>query len=318
MTIQWFPGHMAKARREVTEKLKLVDIVMELVDARLPLSSRNPMMDEIVQHKPRLVLLNKADLADPRITDQWVKYFRAKGLDALPINAIKGEGLPKAAAEAKRLFEPKMEAMRKKGIRPRATRAMILGIPNVGKSSLINRMAKKTIAKTGDRPGVTQAQQWIKVGKDFELLDTPGILWPKFEDPEVGLRLASTGAIKEEILDTEPVAIYIVKLMNSRYKNVLESRYNIESLPEDPREAMEAIGRKRGFLRQGNVVDMEATWKLLIREFRGGQFGRISLESPQDLPVEEVEAAEEAPVAAVSEAPVAEEAEAHAETTTVE
>ncbi|MBL0388876.1 ribosome biogenesis GTPase YlqF [Tumebacillus sp. ITR2] len=283
MTIQWFPGHMAKARREVTEKLKLVDIVMELVDARLPLSSRNPMMDEIVQHKPRLVLLNKADLADPRITDQWVKYFRAKGLDALPINAIKGEGLPKAAAEAKRLFAPKIEAMAKKGIRPRATRAMILGIPNVGKSSLINRMAKKTIAKTGDRPGVTQAQQWIKVGKDFELLDTPGILWPKFEDQQVGLRLAATGAIKEEILDTEPVAIFIVKLMNELYKGVLESRYNLESLPEDPREAIEAIGRKRGFLRQGNVVDLEATWKLLIREFRGGQFGRISLENPNEL-----------------------------------
>ncbi|KEO82897.1 ribosome biogenesis GTPase YlqF [Tumebacillus flagellatus] len=293
MTIQWFPGHMAKARREVTEKLKLVDIVMELVDARLPLSSRNPMMDEIVQHKPRLVLLNKADLADPRVTDQWVKYFRAQGLDALPINAIKGEGLPKAAAEAKRLFAPKLEAMAKKGIRPRATRAMILGIPNVGKSSLINRMAKKTIAKTGDRPGVTQDQQWIKVGKDFELLDTPGILWPKFEDQRVGLRLAATGAIKEEILDTEPVAIYIVQLMNERYRGVLESRYNLESLPDDPREAIETIGRKRGFLRQGNVVDMEATWKLLIREFRGGQFGRLSLESPSELEAEEAVETEE-------------------------
>lgn len=285
MTIQWFPGHMAKARREVTEKLKLVDIVMELVDARLPLSSRNPMLDEIVQHKPRLILLNKADLADTRVTDQWVKYFRSQGLDSLPINAIKGEGLPKAAAEAKRLFAPKMEAMMKKGIRPRATRAMILGIPNVGKSSLINRMAKKTIAKTGDRPGVTQAQQWIKVGKDFELLDTPGILWPKFEDPLVGLRLAATGAIKEEILDTEPVALFIVELMNERYKGILESRYNIENLPVDPREAIEAIGRKRGFLRQGNTVDLEAAWKLLIREFRGGQYGRISLESPLELQV---------------------------------
>jgi ribosome biogenesis GTPase A len=282
MTIQWFPGHMAKARREVTEKLKLVDIVMELVDARLPLSSRNPMMNEIVQNKPRLLLLNKADLADPRVTEQWMSYFQSQGLSAVSINALKGEGLPKAAAEAKRLFQPKAEAMKKKGIRPRPARAMILGIPNVGKSSLINRMAKKSIAKTGDRPGVTQSQQWIKVGKDFELLDTPGILWPKFEDPEVGLRLAATGAIKEEILDTEPVAIFIVQTMNARYKGVLEERFGLDALPDDPREALEAIGRKRGFLRAGNVVDMEATWKLMIREFRGGQFGRISLESPSD------------------------------------
>lgn len=282
MTIQWFPGHMAKARREVTEKLKLVDIVMELVDARLPLSSRNPMMNEIVQNKPRLILLNKADLADPRITDQWVRYFKERNIDSLPINAIKGEGLPKAAAEAKRLFAPKMEALMKKGIRPRATRAMILGIPNVGKSSLINRMAKKTIAKTGDRPGVTQRQQWIKVGKDFELLDTPGILWPKFEDPLIGMRLAATGAIKEDILDTEPIAVFIVEYMNKHYRGVLESRFQLEQLPDDPREALEEIGRKRGFLRAGNIVDMEMTWKLMIREFRGGQFGRISLERPSD------------------------------------
>lgn len=282
MTIQWFPGHMAKARREVTEKLKLIDVVMELLDARLPLSSRNPMMNELVEHKPRLVILNKADLADPRVTDEWIKYFAAQGITVVPLNAIKGEGLPKAAAEAKKLFEPKLEQMRKKGIRPRATRAMILGIPNVGKSSLINRMAKKTIAKTGDRPGVTQKQQWIKVGKDFELLDTPGILWPKFEDQKVGLRLASTAAIKEEILNTEPVALYIVEFMNERYPGVMESRFGIEKLSSDPREALEEIGRKRGYLRQGNSVDIEAAQKLMIREFRGGSFGRVSLERPSD------------------------------------
>lgn len=287
MSIQWFPGHMAKARREVTEKLKLVDIVMELVDARLPLSSRNPMMNEIVQHKPRMVLLNKADLADPRVTEQWVQYFKNQGIVAIPLNTLKGEGLPKAAAEGKRLFAPKLEALAKRGIRPRATRAMILGIPNVGKSSLINRMAKKTIAKTGDRPGVTQAQQWIKVGKDFELLDTPGILWPKFEDQAIGLRLAATGAIKEEILDTEPVAMYIATFMVAHYKGVLESRYNIDSLPDDPRAVIEEIGRKRGYLRPGNVVDVEQTWRLMIREFRGGQYGRLSLESPSDWAEEE-------------------------------
>ncbi|HEU4963508.1 MAG TPA: ribosome biogenesis GTPase YlqF, partial [Bacilli bacterium] len=281
-TIQWFPGHMAKARREVTEKLKLVDIVMELLDARLPLSSRNPMMNEIVQHKPRLILLNKADLADPRVTDQWIEYFREQGVPAIPINALKGEGLPKAAAKAKELFAPKLEQMRKKGIRPRATRAMILGIPNVGKSSLINRMAKKTIAKTGDRPGVTQRQQWIKVGKDFELLDTPGILWPKFEDPGVGLKLAATGAIKEEILDTEPIALFILQFMQQYYPGILQRRFDLEAVSADPLEALDEIGRKRGYLRAGNVVDHEMTWKLMIREFRGGQFGRISLERPSD------------------------------------
>lgn len=303
-TIQWFPGHMAKARREVTEKLKLVDIVMELLDARLPLSSRNPMMNEIVQHKPRLVLLNKADLADPRITEEWVQYFSRQGIPAVPINALKGEGLPKAANRAKELFAPKLEAMAKKGIRPRATRAMILGIPNVGKSSLINRMAKKPIAKTGDRPGVTQRQQWIKVGKDFELLDTPGILWPKFEDPKVGMRLASTGAIKEEILDTEPIALFILQFMQTNYPGVLAKRFDLEEVPADPRQALEDIGRKRGYLRAGNTIDLEATWKLMIREFRGGQFGRVSLERPSDYLEEETEeaTATESPVEATTTA----------------
>jgi ribosome biogenesis GTPase A len=282
MTIQWFPGHMAKARREVTEKLKLIDLVLELVDARLPLSSRNPMMEEITQQKPRLVLLNKADLADPLVTRQWEEWFAAQGTPAVSVIATQGEGLRRIESEAKKLVKPKMEALIRKGIRPRAVRAMILGIPNVGKSSLINRMARKNIAKTGDKPGVTRTQQWIKVGKEFELLDTPGILWPKFEDPQVGLRLAATGAIKDEILeaDREEITYFLVRFLQSQYPGVLEERYKIERLPEDPWDAVLLIGQKRGMVRAGGNIDTLATCELILREFRAGMLGKISLEHP--------------------------------------
>ncbi|GIM47571.1 ribosome biogenesis GTPase A [Collibacillus ludicampi] len=282
MTIQWFPGHMAKARREVSEKLKLIDLVLELVDARLPLSSRNPMMGEITQQKPRLVLLNKADLADPLITRQWEEWFQAEGTPAIPVVATQGDGLRRIESEAKKLVKPKMEAMMKKGIRPRAVRAMILGIPNVGKSSLINRMAKKNIAKTGDKPGVTRTQQWIKVGKEFELLDTPGILWPKFDDPQVGLRLAATGAIKDEILDSdrEEITYFLVRYLQSHYPGALEERYKLEELPEDPWDAVLLIGKKRGMIRAGGHIDTMAACELILREFRSGMLGRITLEQP--------------------------------------
>ncbi|WP_018130457.1 ribosome biogenesis GTPase YlqF [Effusibacillus pohliae] len=282
MTIQWFPGHMAKARREVAEKLKLVDLVYELVDARIPLSSRNPMMHEITQQKQRVVLLNKADLADPVVTEQWIAYFDGQGTPAVPVVATAGEGLRQIEAQAKRLVAPKMEGLMKKGIRPRAIRAMILGIPNVGKSSLINRLANRSVAKTGDKPGVTKAQQWIKVGKDFELLDTPGILWPKFEDPEVGIRLAATGAIRDEVLDADKqdVVFYLVKWLRDQYPGVLENRYKLESQPDEPWDTVLAIGRKRGLIRAGGVIDESAACDLILREFRAGMLGRISLERP--------------------------------------
>ncbi|GAX91423.1 ribosome biogenesis GTPase YlqF [Effusibacillus lacus] len=282
MAIQWFPGHMAKARREVTEKLKLVDVVYELLDARIPLSSRNPMMNEITQQKPRVVLLNKADLADPEITKEWVAFFDSQGTPAVPIVATEGSGFAKIESEAKRLVAPKLEAMMKKGIRPRAIRAMILGIPNVGKSSLINRMAKRNIAKTGDKPGVTKAQQWIKVGKEFELLDTPGILWPKFEDPEVGLRLAATGAIKDEVLeaDKQEISYFLVKWLREQYPGVLENRYKLDILPEEPWDTVLEIGKKRGLVRAGGVIDEEGASNLILREFRAGMLGKISLERP--------------------------------------
>lgn len=207
MTIQWFPGHMTKARRQIQEKLKLIDAVIELTDARLPLSSRNPMIDEILQGKPRLIILNKADLADPEVTRQWLSYFKEEGHTSFPVDASTGTGLKEIPNQVRLLLKDKIDKQIAKGMKPRPVRVLIVGIPNVGKSTLINRLAGRSIAATGDRPGVTKGQQWIKVsGGDMELLDTPGILWPKFEDQNVGYRLAVTGAIREEILNVEDIA----------------------------------------------------------------------------------------------------------------
>lgn len=288
LTIQWFPGHMAKARREVTEKLKLVDIVIELLDARIPLSSRNPMIDEITQHKPRLVLLNKADMADPAITNEWVTYFAGKGIRALPINSHAGEGMKSIVSAAKEILKEKFDRLRAKGVvNPRAIRAMIVGIPNVGKSTLINRLANKNIAKTGNTPGVTKSQQWIKVGKELELLDTPGILWPKFEDQEVGLKLAVTGAIKDTILNLEDLAVYALRMLEKRYPERLEERFKLRDIPDDLVELYDHVGRLRGCLAGGGLVDYDKVSELVVREIRSEKFGRVSLESPSDLEMKE-------------------------------
>src|SRR3954468_7762029 len=233
MTIQWFPGHMAKARREVTEKLKLVDIIFELVDARIPYSSRNPMIDEIIQHKPRLVLLNKADMADKEVTREWIAYFANKGIKALAINSQAGEGMKNIVQASNEILKEKFDRLKARGVKPRAIRAMIVGIPNAGKSTLINRLAKKNIAKTGNTPGVTKAQQWIKVGKELELLDTPGILWPKFEDQEVGCKLAVTGAIKDTLLNLQDLVVFSIKFLSVHYPERLKERYKLDSVPEN-------------------------------------------------------------------------------------
>lgn len=286
MTIQWFPGHMAKARRQIEEKLKLIDIVIELLDARIPLSSRNPMVDDILAGKRRLVVLNKVDLADPKITDEWVRYFGDLGLQALPIDSASGKNVQMIITRSKQILQDKIEAQIKKGITPRAIRGLIVGIPNVGKSTLINRLAGRSIAQTGDRPGVTKGQQWIKVGKEMELLDTPGILWPKFEDELVGLRLAATGAIKEEILNVEDVAFYAVKALINQYEAAIKERYAIQyeqldlDNPHEIVEIMEAIGRKRGCLQSGGTVDLEKASLAILRDLRSGKLGRISLEQP--------------------------------------
>jgi ribosome biogenesis GTPase A len=280
LTIQWFPGHMAKARRQVTEKLKLVDIVYELVDARIPFSSRNPMIDEIIQHKPRLLLLNKADMADREMTKQWISYFQDQGIRAISINSQAGEGMKNIVSASQDVLKEKFDRMRAKGVKPRAIRAMIVGIPNAGKSTLINRLAKKNIAKTGNTPGVTKAQQWIKVGKELELLDTPGILWPKFEDQEVGLKLALTGAIKDTILNLQDVAVYALKFLEKEYPGRLKERYNLEEIPEDIVDLFDAIGKLRGCLMGGGEIDYDKVTDLVIRDLRSEKFGPISLDSP--------------------------------------
>ncbi|MBO8171050.1 MAG: ribosome biogenesis GTPase YlqF [Bacillaceae bacterium] len=282
MSIQWFPGHMAKARRQIQEKLKLVDVVIELLDARLPMSSRNPVIDEVVQDKPRVIVLNKSDLADPGITRAWVDRFQSEDRQAVPVDALNGKGISQLARLTQEAVQDKMDRRKKKGIAGRAVRTMILGIPNVGKSSLINRMAGRKVARTGDRPAVTRHQQWVKIGKQLELLDTPGILWPKFEDKMVGLRLAASGAIKDEIIDLEEVALYLAAYLKFHYADAVKQRFKIDEIPDSPVELLELIGTKRGCLRSGGVIDYEKTAEILLREFRSGKIGAISLERPDD------------------------------------
>lgn len=275
MTIQWFPGHMAKARREVTEKLKFVDIVIELVDARLPLSSRNPLLDKIIQQKPRLLILNKADLADPEQTAKWITFFAEQGITALAINSKENQGISKIVPHAKQVLSEKLAREKAKGLRPRPIRAMVLGIPNVGKSTLLNRLAGKKIAQTGNKPGVTKGQQWLRFGSQLELLDTPGILWPKFEDPEVGKKLALTGAIKDDLLHLDDIALYALEFFTRFYPEALQERYKLSEtemfLPTP--ELLMLITEKRGF-----KEDYERGSEMLIYEIRQGRLGRFTLD----------------------------------------
>ncbi|MDQ0427791.1 ribosome biogenesis GTPase A [Planomicrobium stackebrandtii] len=278
MTIQWFPGHMAKARRQVTEKLKLVDIIFELVDARLPLSSRNPMIDQVIQQKPRLIILNKMDMADEVETKKWIRYFEDQGTRAVAINSLEGRGLQLVTKASKEILEDKWNRMIAKGIKPRAIRAMIVGIPNVGKSTLINRLSKKSLAKTGNMPGVTKAQQWIKVGKEIELLDTPGILWPKFEDPETGLKLAVTGAIKDSVIQMQELAIYSLRFLEERYPERMMERYGIDHVDEEIVNTFDHIGKKRGCFDQHGDIDYETTAEIVVRDIRNQYLGKVTFD----------------------------------------
>ncbi|MBS7344573.1 MAG: ribosome biogenesis GTPase YlqF [Caryophanon sp.] len=287
MTIQWFPGHMAKARRQVTEQLKLVDIIFELVDARLPLSSRNPMIDEVINQKPRLIILNKMDMADENETRRWVQYFDERGMKAVALNSFEGKGLAAVTKAAQEILKGKWDRMKSKGMKPRAMRAMIVGIPNVGKSTLINRLAKKNIAKTGNTPGVTKAQQWIKVGKEIELLDTPGILWPKFEDQQIGYKLAVTGAIKDSITNMEDLAVYALRFLEERYPERLQERYGIEHVDEDLVVTFNAIGQKRRVFGQGGEIDYDQVSLLIIRDLRSEHLGRLTFDRVEDAIAEE-------------------------------
>ncbi|MGP4075585.1 ribosome biogenesis GTPase YlqF [Halobacillus sp. K22] len=280
MTIQWYPGHMAKAKREASENLKLVDFVIELVDARAPLSSQNPMLQGILEDKPKMMVLMKKDLADPKVTKEWLDHFKENGFPSIAIEANNKQDIQAVINLGKTIGNEKIEKLKAKGVRPRPSRAMILGIPNVGKSTLINRLANRSIAKTGDKPGVTKKQQWIKVKNEFDLLDTPGILWPKFEEEEVGYRLASIGTIKDQILPTEDVAAYVLDYLQAYYPSMLEERYGFESY-DDIMTAFELIGKKRGCLESGGRINFDKVSDVILQDLRNGKLGLISFESPE-------------------------------------
>ena len=282
MHFQWYPGHMTKAKRMMQENIKLIDLVIELVDARIPVSSRNPDIDELGKNKSRLILLNKADLAEDKWNDAWAEYFREKGFFVVKVNSKKGGGLKSIQGVIQEACKEKMERDRKRGILNRPVRAMVVGIPNVGKSTFINALAGKACAKTGNKPGVTKGKLWIRLNKQVELLDTPGILWPKFEDQEVGLRLAFIGSIKDEILNTEELAAELIKFLNANYPGVLEEKYGVEP-SDDAYVLLAGIARSRNCLLKGSELDTEKAALLLLDDFRNGKLGRLTLEYPQEV-----------------------------------
>jgi ribosome biogenesis GTPase A len=276
--IQWYPGHMAKTKRQIQAQLKLVDIVIELLDARAPLSSQNPMIQDLSSHKRRLILLNKADLADPIELKKFVKYFEELGHKVLPINALNGMNVQKIPALAKALIQDILEREKKRGRIERAVRSMIVGIPNVGKSTLINQLVSKRVTKVGDIAGVTKHLQMIRIHEDLELLDTPGILWPKFDDEEVGLKLALLGSIKDTILPLDDVVIYGMRFLNTYYKDAFEKRYEITVDIDDIEKVFNDIGLRRGCLKKGNEIDYDRVIDLFLHDFRHMQFGKIILD----------------------------------------
>jgi len=281
--LSWFPGHMTKTRRMITAEIKNMDAVCEILDARIPLSSRNPDVDELTAGKPRLVVLNRVDQADPGETRRWAAYFRGKGYAVLEANAKGGAGTAQFAAAVRELLRDKLAAWADRGQVGRTVRVMVLGIPNVGKSTFINKVARRKTARAEDRPGVTRSKQWVPVDSTLELLDTPGILWPRFDDPEVGKRLAFTGAIKDDVVDMEELACCLMDYLSRRYAPVLAERYKIEVEPEDSGyDLLEKAGRKRGFLMRGAQVDTQRMARVLLDEFRGGKLGRFTLETVED------------------------------------
>lgn len=279
VTVQWFPGHMAKTRRIIKENLKLVDGVCEIVDARVPESSRNPELDKLIERKPRIVLLNKADLADENATAKKIKELKQNGVVALAVDCRSGRGLDKFHSAVKEALSEKIKQNEERGMQGKALRVMVVGIPNTGKSSFINRMAGKYRAKVADRPGVTTTSQWFAIGSGIELLDTPGVLWPKFDDPEVGFKLAFTGSVKDEVLDTEEIAVRLLKVMRDSYAERIAQRYKISDFEDlEPYELLELIARKRGMLVSKGEPDTLRASVMLLDEYRGGKLGRITLE----------------------------------------
>ena len=280
-TVQWFPGHMAKTRRIIKESLNLVDGVVELVDARIPYSSSNPELDSIIKNKPRIVLLNKCDIADSNATKLWIEYYRSKGMYALPVDCRTGKGLNQFVPTVKKALSNVIEKNEAKGMAGKSLRLMVVGIPNTGKSSFINRMAGNSKAKVADKAGVTRQQQWFVVGNGIELLDTPGVLWPKFDDSSVGDKLAFTGAVKDEVTDLETLSCRLLEVLSKTRPQAIIERYKLDSIDNlQGWEILELIGKKRGFLIKGGEIDYERTAVMLCDEFRGGKLGKITIELP--------------------------------------
>lgn len=281
--IQWYPGHMTKTRRMIEDNLKLIDVVVEILDARIPYSGRNPHFDDIVRNKPRLLVMNKADLADKARTKAWIDWYARQGLKVIPISCSTGMGINTVLSEARAIIQDKIDREKEKG-RNRTLKLMMVGIPNVGKSSLINRLVGKASTKTGDKPGVTRGKQWLRIKGDAELLDTPGILSPKFENQEIAMKLAYTGAIKDDIMNTELLAYSLCEYLRDNYPSELCVRYKLDSVDGlKGYEILENIGRKRGFVISGGEIDMERAANMILDELRGAKIGNITLETPEDI-----------------------------------
>lgn len=281
MNYQWYPGHMTKAKRMMQENMSLIDLVIELVDAREPISSRNPNIDELGKNKSRIILLNKSDLADPRANKEWMAYFQGKGFHVVEINSKTGSGIKSIQSVVQEACKEKIERDRKRGILNRPVRAMVVGIPNVGKSTFINAFAGKACAKTGNKPGVTKGKQWIKLNKGLELLDTPGILWPKFEDQAIGMKLAFIGSINDEILLTDELALDFINHVKPRYESLITERYSLKDT-DSALQMLSGIAENRRCFKKGEELDLEKAAGMLIDDFRSGKLGRISLEWPED------------------------------------
>lgn len=276
--IQWFPGHMTKTKRKIAEQLKLIDAVAEVVDARIPLSSRNPILKELIGTKPLIVLLNKCDMADPKKTAEWVEYFKTMGALAIPVDCKSGKGLNTFKDSVKTVLAEKLEAYKQKGLVGKPLRVMVVGIPNVGKSSFINRISGVTKAKVENRPGVTRGNQWFTIDRQLELLDTPGVLWPKFDDATVGENLAFTGAVSDRITDTEMLAMRLLEVLAQKYPDLLTARYGELDLERDGYDLLTEIGFKRGMRMRGGNTDTERAAAMVLEEFRNLKIGRITLE----------------------------------------
>lgn len=283
--IQWFPGHMTKTKRQIQASLKLVDAVAEIIDARIPVSSRNPDLDSIIQNKPRVVLMNKCDMADPSSTQKWINYFKNNGIVAIPIDCKTGRGINKFVSSVNEVLKEKIEKQKAKGLLNPTVRVMIVGIPNVGKSTFINRISKNRKAKAEDKPGVTRGNQWFTINKGFEVLDTPGVLWPKFEDKVVGERLAFTGAVKDQIMDTELLAMRLLDFLKVEKNPIFVERFKLQNEPIEDIESyelLELIGRKRGMLISGGKIDTERAAIMLLDEYRSAKLGKYTFELPEN------------------------------------